>query len=117
MGRFQTLFASGKRWWSVPREADVMGCKAAAIDPYFGEESLLAMELCRRHGIPYVTIDSPHDVPLHRHAAVNVVSRECTSQYYPGMEPEAVMEKLMGRSTFTGISPIDPFCGREDTKQ
>ena len=28
----------------------------------------------------------------------------------------AVMEKIMGRSDFTGISPIDPFCGREDTK-
>ena len=30
---------------------------------------------------------------------------------------EAIMEKLMGRSAFTGKSPIDPFCGREDTKQ
>ena len=29
---------------------------------------------------------------------------------------EAVMEKLMGRSAFYGVSPIDPFCGREDTK-
>ena len=29
---------------------------------------------------------------------------------------EAIMEKLMGRSPFTGKSPIDPFCGREDTK-
>lgn len=28
----------------------------------------------------------------------------------------AVMEKIMGRSSFTGKSPIDPFCGREDTK-
>ncbi len=30
---------------------------------------------------------------------------------------EAVMDKLMGRSAFTGVSPVDPFCGREDTKQ
>ena len=30
---------------------------------------------------------------------------------------KAVIEKLMGRSPFKGISPIDPFCGREDTKQ
>ncbi len=29
----------------------------------------------------------------------------------------AVMDKLMGRSDFRGISPIDPFCGREDTRQ
>lgn len=28
---------------------------------------------------------------------------------------DAVMEKIMGRSEFKGISPIDPFCGRWDT--
>ena len=91
MGRFQQLFASGKRWWNIPREEDVVGCGAAAIDPFFRDESLLAAEICRRHAIPYVTIDSPHDSPLHRYAAVNVVSRECTGQHYAGMAPEAVM--------------------------
>ena len=37
---------------------------------------------------------------------------------YSGNEDyrEAVMEKLMGRSPFLGKSPVDPFCGREDTK-
>lgn len=95
MGRFQALFSTGKRWWSIPQEKDFVGCKAAAIDPFFGNESLLAMEICSRHGIPYVTIDSPHDAPLHQHAAVNVVSKECTGQYYMGMQPEAVMERMM----------------------
>lgn len=94
MGRFQTLFASGKRWWSVPREADIAGCRAAAVDPYFGEESLLAAELCRRHGVPYVTIDCRHDSPLHRHAAINVLSHECTGQEYAGMAPEDVMAQM-----------------------
>ncbi len=28
----------------------------------------------------------------------------------------AVMDKLMGRSEFKGISPVDPFCGHEDTR-
>ena len=98
MGRFQTLFASGKRWWSIPREADIAGCRAAAIDPYFGDESLLAAELCGRHGIPYVTIDCRHDSPLHRHAAVNVVSGECIGEHYAGMPPEAVLA-LMQRET------------------
>ena len=94
MGRFQTLFASGKRWWGIPKEEDIAGCKAAAVDPFFGEESLLAAELCRRHNVPFVTIDSPHDSPLHRMAAVNVVSKECTAEHYAGMEAEAIMEKL-----------------------
>ena len=44
MGRFQTLFSSGERWWSIPKEEDISGCKAAAIDPYFGEESLRAAD-------------------------------------------------------------------------
>ena len=98
MGRFQTLFASGKRWWSIPKEEDIAGCRAAAVDPYFREESLLAAELCRRHGVPFVTIDSPHDSELHRMASVNVVSKECTSEHYPGMDPEDVM-KLMQQET------------------
>ena len=94
MGRFQALFSNGSRWWSVPREADIAGCKAAAIDPFFRDESLLAADICVRHGIPYVTIDCPHDSPLHRHAAVNVVSGECTAQHYANMSPEDVMSLM-----------------------
>ena len=104
MGRFQTLFAAGERWWSVPREADIVGCEAAAIDPFFGGESELAMAICREHGIPYVTIDSPHDSPLHRHAAVNVVSKECTGARYAGLAPEAVLEMMM--ETASGLTVI-----------
>lgn len=98
MGRFQTLFASGRRWWNVPREADIEGCRVAAVDPYFGEDSLLAAEYCRKLGIPYVTIDCPHDSPLHRHAAVNVVSGECVGERYPGQTPEAVLALLRGEA-------------------
>ena len=98
MGRFQSLFSSGKRWWSVPKEEDIAPCKAAAVDPYFREESLLAAELCRRNGVPFVTIDSPHDSVLHRQAAVNVVSREYTSQRYAGKTPEEIL-RLMQQET------------------
>ena len=94
MGRFQTLFSDGRRWWSIPREEDVVGCRAVAIDPFFREESDKVAEICIRHGIPYVTIDSPHDSFLHRHAAVNVVSGECLHQHYQGMDKEAVMQRL-----------------------
>ena len=94
MGRFQTLFSSGKRWWGIPKEEDIAGCKAAAVDPYFGAESLRAAVLCQRYGVPFVTIDTPHDSILHRQAAVNVVSKECTAQHYAGMAPEAIMEKM-----------------------
>ena len=98
MGRFQTLFASGKRWWSIPREEDIAGCRAAAVDPYFREESLRAAELCRARGVPYVTIDCPHDSPLHRFAAVNVVSKECTAEHYAGMKPEDIMALMQAHT-------------------
>ncbi|MBP5669518.1 MAG: carbohydrate kinase family protein, partial [Lachnospiraceae bacterium] len=98
MGRFQTLFSSGKRWWSVPRVEDIAGCQVAAIDPFFGEETLLAAEICVKLGIPYVTIDAPHETYLHQHAAINVVSKECTGSHYQGMAPEAVMELMMQNS-------------------
>ena len=95
---FQTLFSGGERWWNVPREEDIAGCRAAAVDPYFRDESLRAAELCLKHHVPFVTIDSPHDSALHRQAAVNVVSKECTAEHYAGMAPEAILE-LMQRET------------------
>ncbi|MBE5801391.1 MAG: carbohydrate kinase family protein [Clostridiales bacterium] len=94
MGRFQTLFSGEEKWWNTPREEDLIGCRAAAVDPFFREESNLVAELCIKLGIPYVTIDSPHDSFLHRHAAVNVVSGECLSQHYQGMDKEDVMALL-----------------------
>lgn len=95
MGRFQTLFSGDKKWWSVPREEDLTGCRAAAVDPFFREESDRVAELCIKLGIPYVTIDSPHDSFLHQHAAVNVVSVECLHNHYQGMDKEDVMKQLL----------------------
>ena len=104
MGRFQTLFSTGKRWWSIPDAEDIKSAKVAAIDPFFGEETMLAANICHDNKIPYVTIDTPHDSPLHRMAAVNVVSKECTSEHYKGMAPEDIM-KLM-QSTAEGLTII-----------
>ena len=98
MGRFRTLSEQGIRYWNIPREEDIAGCRAAAIDPFFGEETMRAAELCRKHGIPYVTIDSPHTSLLHRYAAVNVVSKECVAEHYQGLGPERIMELLMNEA-------------------
>ena len=80
------------------KEEDIASCKAAAIDPFFGEDSLKVAEICKKLNIPYVTIDCPHDSPLHKMAAVNVVSKECTGQHYKGMSAEEIM-KLMQAET------------------
>ena len=98
MGRFQTLFGEDRRWWSVPREEDIAGCRAASIDPFFREESDRVAEICVKHGIPYVTIDSMHDSYLHRNAAINVVSGECLSWHYQGMSREEVMALMQANT-------------------
>lgn len=86
MGVFQSLYEPGaKRRWSMPKESDVVECKVAAIDPFFLEATEAVIELCIKHKKPYVTIDCRHDSRLHQHAAINVVSKECTgSDAYKG---------------------------------
>ena len=37
MGRFQTLFSTGKRWWSVPRRRTSSAAKLRPSIPFFGE--------------------------------------------------------------------------------
>lgn len=90
MGKFQALFSTGKRWWGIPKKEDIASCKVAAIDPFFGEETMLAARICHELRIPYVTIDCPHSSELHRMAAINVVSKEGMARY-PGMTAEEVM--------------------------
>lgn len=94
MGRFQTLFGDGSRWWNVPEEKDLEGCRAAAVDPFFRAESDRVAEMCLKMGIPYVTIDSSHDTFLHQHAAINVVSGECLHNHYGGRSAEEIMPLL-----------------------
>ena len=45
-----------------------------------------------------MTIDAVHDSYLHRHAAINVVSKECLFGHYDGMSADEVI-KLMMRET------------------
>ena len=92
MGVFQSLYEPGaKKRWNSPRKEDIAGCKVAAIDPFFGEETLAACEMCAEMKKPYVTIDCRHDSLLHRNAAINIVSKECTSGYISeGKTPEEI---------------------------
>ncbi|MBE6754365.1 MAG: carbohydrate kinase family protein [Ruminococcaceae bacterium] len=82
MGMFGALYQPGAKWrWSMPKDEDIAACTVAAIDPFFIEATQAAAELCVKHGKPYVTIDCRHDSYLHQHAAINVVSKECTCHY------------------------------------
>ncbi len=96
MGVFQSLYEKGaKKRWNMPKEEDIKNCKVAAIDPFFLEETQAAAELCVKHNKPFVTIDCRHESYLHKHCAVNVVSKECTgSEQYKDKSIEEIYELL-----------------------
>ena len=96
MGVFQSLYEDvAKKRWNMPKEEEIKNCKVAAIDPFFLEETQAAAELCVKHNKPFVTIDCRHESYLHKHCAVNVVSKECTgSEQYKDKSIEEIYELL-----------------------
>ena len=65
------------------------------------------------HDIPtvFISVDNPYhlqDVPM---------VKTYINAYTPSEHiVRAVVDKLLGRSPFTGINPVDPFCGHWDAK-
>ncbi len=97
MGMFQALYEpDAVKRWSMPKEEDIIGCKVAAIDPFFMEETQTVAELCKKYKKPYVTIDCRHDTYLHKNAAINVISKECTSYYFRnGMNVDDIYQLMI----------------------
>ncbi|MCL2053741.1 MAG: carbohydrate kinase family protein [Oscillospiraceae bacterium] len=62
--------------WNTPLEADICTAKVAGIDAFFGRESNLAAEYCRKNNIPYVTIDERPDNEVVKYASTVVISSE-----------------------------------------
>lgn len=94
MGTFQTLYESGEKRWNMPKESDIEEATVVGIDPFFQEETQAAAEMCVKHNKPYVTIDCHHDTYLHRHCAINVVSKELMGADYKDISKEEAMELL-----------------------
>ena len=88
-------FHSGKRQWNLPSEDAVKKSSAVALDPYFKTESALAAELCVRHRVPYVTLDSRHEDYVARNAAAVIISHELTDQAYPGADMKEVYRRYL----------------------
>jgi beta-N-acetylhexosaminidase len=53
---------------------------------------------------PYHLLDAP------------MIKTAINAYTYNQYTRDAIIEKVMGRSEFTGKSPVDPFCGREELK-
>jgi sugar/nucleoside kinase (ribokinase family) len=104
-GKFGALYTERPYRWCEPDEAAIRAARVAAIDPYFGSSSEAAARVASGAGVPYVTIDCPHDRYLHRNAAATVVSGEYWRPTYPGKTVGEVIsayaEQSAGLTIFT----------------
>ena len=98
LGWFGSYFSQNPRRWDEPDAQAIARARVVAIDPFFGDSSLGAADLCRDAGKPYVTIDCEAGSELQRHAAATVVSREYRKRQFPG----AADEQLLGEYTALG---------------
>lgn len=99
-GQTRTVFGSfiaglfgGRRLWSVPDEQAIREARCVALDPFFGKESVLAAELCIRHGVDYVTIDCGPDSAMAHGARAVIVSQEFIDREYPKADPEELLQR------------------------
>jgi sugar/nucleoside kinase (ribokinase family) len=107
-GWFGALYTEKPHRWCEPDEAAIRAARVVAIDPYFGSSSEAAARLASEAGVPYVTIDCPHDGYLHRNAAATVVSGEYWRPTYAGKTAGEVIstyaEQSDGLTIFTAGS-------------
>ena len=59
----------------------------------------------------FISVGNPYhllDVPMVK----TFINGYCNSEYVI----EAIVDKITGKSPFCGKNPVDPFCGRFDTR-
>ena len=120
---------SGMSMWSSPAVVDPLGrLKNYDLVLYFASLKTASNQTTVRinwaqpfgadvpefvHEIPtlFISVDNPYhlqDVPMVK----TFVNGYSSSEYVV----EAIVEKLLGKSEFQGINPVDPFCGLWDAR-
>jgi sugar/nucleoside kinase (ribokinase family) len=85
-GETRTVFGNydrvldGDRTWNEPSGDDIRASRIVCLDPFLGEESAQAAEICVEAGVPYVTIDVAPGTEIGRWAEVLIVSGEYLSR-------------------------------------
>ncbi len=85
-GTFQSYYSDPVKRWNKPSLTDIKKAEIVGLDPYFGEESEMAAELCKNENKKYVTIDCRYDSIIHKNSSVNILSGEFFSSVYPDIK-------------------------------
>lgn len=80
-GEWEKHFGTKEPFYEPPCEKSIKNAVCCGIDPFFYPEK--TAELCRRYNKPYATIDCAYDSVINRYCAVNAVSHQHLSNYYP----------------------------------
>ncbi len=92
-GWFVANLFGERRLWTIPSETAIQESQCVALDPFFGEQSALVAELCRKHHRDYVTIDCHWDNAIAQHARAIICSREFLDREYPGSDYGQLLDK------------------------
>lgn len=92
-GWFVANLFGGRKLWTIPSETAIKKAQCIALDPFFGKESLLAAQLCRKYKKDYITIDCRWDNLIAQHSRVIVCSQEFLDREYPGSDYKKLLDK------------------------
>lgn len=80
-GEWEKHFGRKEPFYEPPCEESIKNAACCGVDPFFYPEK--TAELCRKYNKPYATIDCAYDSVINRYCAVNAVSHQHLSSYYP----------------------------------
>ena len=93
-GQYVDLLFSG-RHWNTPSKEAVARARMACIDPFFQEESRLAVRHAVELGIPYVMIDCDSHDELATNPAALVISGEYRQREHSGADLHELFEQYL----------------------
>lgn len=80
-GEWEKHFGRKEPFYESPCEESIKNAACCGVDPFFYPEK--TAELCRKYNKPYATIDCAYDSVINRYCAVNAISHQHLSSYYP----------------------------------
>ena len=92
-GWFVANLFGQRRLWTIPSETSIQQAKCVALDPFFGEQSVLVAELSMKHHRDFVTIDCHWDTVIAQNARAIVCSQEFLDREYPKSDCSQLLDK------------------------
>lgn len=84
-----------QRQWNKARKTDIAHCRAANVDPFFGEDSLAAAQMAAACQIPVVTVDCRYDNKILKHAEATVIAASFLEENYGNEDREKLLKKYL----------------------